>query len=196
MSRFDLRDMFRGRTPQERVDALHLRPDLARAAVALVADQRVEAEIVRIDRILEPDESVLMLVEGRSERQMGLLLLSTRRVLFRPHGQLEDPPRTTYALADLSDVRFHTGSMTGRVRLEFSTAVLEVDKLLGTLAGQFVTAVRAQQQAEADNPAGGGGGAPSRDPLQELVELRSRYTDGKISAADYEAAKARLVREL
>ena len=195
MSRFDLRDMFRGRTPQERVDALHLRPDLARAAVALVADQRVEVEIVRIDHLLETDESVLMLVEGRSERQLGLLLLSTRRVLFRPHGQLEDPARTTFALADLSDVRFHTGSMTGRVRLEFATTVLEVDKLLGTLAEQFVTAVRAQQQAEDDNPADGAS-APSRDPLQELVELRSRYTDGEISAADYEAAKARLVREL
>ena len=152
MVRFDLRDLFRGRTPQERVD-------------------------------------------GRSERQMGLLLLSTRRVLFRPHGELAEPPAATFPLAELVDADFQNGSMTGRVRLRFPGRVLEVDKLLGRLAEQLVTAIGAEQAAQQQQVADGAIGAP-RDPLQELVELRSRYTAGDISTADYEAAKARLVREL
>lgn len=196
MVRFDLRDLFRGRTPQERVDGLHLRPDLARATVVLVADERVDVQVVRMDRLLEPDETVLMLVEGRSERQMGLLLLSTRRVLFRPHGELSEPPAATFLVADLLAAEFENGSMTGRVRLRFPGRVLEVDKLLGRLAEQLVSAVLAQQQVAQQQTDGGAVGAPPRDPLQELVELRARYTAGDIGAADYEAAKARLVLEL
>jgi len=191
MSRFDLRDLFRARTPQERVDALHLRPDLARATVALVADERIDVQVTRLERLLEPDESVLMLVEARHQRQLGLLMLSTRRILFRPHGD-HVPVVPVLPLSELSDPESQTGSMTGRLVLRSSDVVLEVDKLLGSLADQFAVAVRAQQFAAQQQAAG----ALPRDPLAELVDLRSQYVAGAISTAEYEAAKARLVPEI
>lgn len=191
MSRFDLRDLFRGRTPQERVDDLHLRPDLARATVALVGDERIDVQVLRLERLLEPDESVLMLVEARHQRQLGLLMLSTRRVLFRPHGE-GFPVVPVLPLAELSDPESRTGSMTGRLVLRSPDAVLEVDKMLGELADQFAAAVRRQQLTARQQAAG----APPRDPLAELVELRSRYVAGDVTSADYEAAKARLVSEI
>ncbi len=193
MGLFDLRDLFRGRTPQDRIDALHLRPDLARAAVVLVADERIDAQVVRLEPLLEPDETVLVLVEARSQRQLGLLMLSTRRVLFRPHGE-GSPIVPVLPLAELAEAESATGSMTGRLVLRSPDVVLAVDKMLGTLADQFVAAVRAQQRA-AEQLADDSPGAP-RDPLAELVELRSRYAADEISSADYEAAKARLVREI
>ena len=193
MSRFDLRDLFRSRTPQERVDALHLRPDLARATVALVADERIDVQVIRLERLLEPDESVVMLVEGRHQRQLGLLMLSTQRVLFRPHGD-RMPAGPVLPLSEISDPESHTGSMTGRLVLRSPDAVIEVDRLLGELADQFAAAVRAQQYAL--QQASGAAGTPRRDPLEELVDLRSQYVAGVISAADYEAAKARLVPEI
>lgn len=192
MVRFDLRDLFRARTPQERVDALRLRPDLARAAVALVADERIDVQVVRMETLLEPDETVVMLVEGRHARQLGLLMLSTRRVLFRPHGEASVAP-ASLALTGLSDAQSQTGPMTGRVVLRFGDTPVEVDKILGKLADHFVTAVRAQRAA-ADQPGPGQHGP--RDPLQELGELRSRYAAGDIGIAEYEAVKARLIREL
>lgn len=193
MGRFDLRDLFRRPTPQQRIDALQLRPDLARAAVVLVADDRTDAQVARLEWLLEPDESVLVLVEGRSQRQLGLLMLSTRRVLFRPHGE-GAPAVSVLPLSELSDVESATGSMTGRLVLRSNGAVLEVDKLLGTLADQFVAAVRAQQHAadSQDRTVT----EVSRDPLAELVELRSQYEAGAVSTADYEVAKARLIREI
>jgi hypothetical protein len=191
MSRFDLRDLFRGRTPQQRVDALHLRPDLARATLALVADERVDEQVLRLERLLEPDESVVMLVEGRHQRQLGLLMLSTRRVLFRPHGE-GLPVVPVLPLSELSEPESQTGSMTGRLVLRSSDVVLEVDKMLGNLADQFAAAVCIQQRAEQLHAAG----VPPRDPLEELVELRSQYAAGVLSTADYEAAKARLVQEI
>lgn len=195
MGRFDLRDLFRGRTPQERVDDLRLRPDLARATVALVADQRIDVQVVRLEQLLEPDESVLMLVEGRHQRQLGLLMLSTRRVLFRAHGE-GLPAVLVLPLSELSDPEVRTGSMTGRLVLRSADAVLEVDKMLGALADQFATAVRTQLLMEQEQAAREAAGIPPRDPLAELVELRSRYVAGDITTADYEAAKARLVPEI
>ena len=195
MSRFDLRDLFRARTPAERVDGLHLRPDLARAALVLVADERVDAQLGRLEQLLDPDESVVMLVEGRHRRQLGLLMLSTRRVLFRSHGD-HTPVVTEVPLAELSEAESATGSMTGRLVLRTVDRAIEVDKLLGTLADQFVAAVRAQQESVRREAAGAFTSTPPRDPWQELVELRSQYAAGALSAADYEAAKARLVPEL
>lgn len=194
MSRFDLRNLFRARTPQERVDGLHLRPDLASATLTLVADERIDVQIVRLEPLLEADEAVLMLVEGRHQRQLGLLMLSTRRVLFRPHGE-GGPVVTALPLAEL-EPESHTGPMTGRLILRSPDAVLEVDKLLGGLADQFAAAVRAQQQAAQQAAVQQAAGAPRRDPLEELVELRSRYLAGAISTAEYDAAKARLVPEI
>lgn len=195
MGRFDLRDLFRGRTPQERVDDLHLRPDLARATVALVADQRIDVQVVRLEQLLQPDESVLMLVEARHQRQLGLLMLSTLRVMFRPHGE-GFPPVPVLPLSELSDPEAKTGSMTGRLVLRSADAVLEVDKMLGALADQFAAAVRTQRLVVQEKAAREAAGVPPRDPLAELVELRSRYVAGAITTADYEAAKARLVPEI
>lgn len=201
MSRFDLRELFRARTPQERVDALRLRPDLARAAVALVADERIDVQVARLEPLLDPQEGVVMLVEGRSDRRLGLLLLSTRRVLFRPHGEGSLAVRTVQ-LADLTTAESDSGSMTGRLALRSTAGVLAVDKILGRLADQFAAAVRTQQAARqqvgGERPPGAGPGGPrlGRDPLQELAELRSRHAAGDISTAEYEAAKARLVPEI
>lgn len=196
MGLFDLRNLFRGRTAQERVDALGLRPDLARAAVVLVADERVDVQVTRLAPRLEPDESVLMLVEGRHQRQLGLLMLSTRRVLFRPHGEGTGSAPVIFALADLSEATAETGSMTGRVLFRFPEAVLEIDKMLGKLADQVVAAARAQQEAAERSTPGSPVGAAPRDPLAELVEIRAKFAAGEVSAADYQAAKARLVREI
>lgn len=192
MARFDLRDLFRGRTPRERIDALHLRPDLARAAVLLVADERTDAQVARLEPLLTPEESVVMLVEGRFLRQMGLLVLSDRRVVFKPHGDVSTGVRVL-PLPEVTDVASAIGTMTGRVVLRSAGTAMEVDKLLGRLAEQFAAAVLAQQQTAEETAAPG---APPRDPLQELVDLRERYTAGMIGSDAYEAAKARLVREL
>jgi hypothetical protein len=196
MARFGMGDLFRGPTPQERIDALHLRPDLGRAAVALVADQRVDVQLTRLNPLLEPDETVLMLVEGRHARHLGLLVLSTRRALFRPHGETSPglPPPRAFALDDLLDADFRTGPMTGRVALRFPEAVLDVDRVLGTLAEQFVAAVNGARAA-ADRRQLRDAATP-RDALQELVELRTRFAAGEVSSAEYEATKARLIREL
>ena len=193
MGLFDLRDLFKGRTPQERIDALHLRPDLAAAAVLLVADERIDVQVVGLEPLLTPEETVVLLVEGRHQRQFGLLVLTDQRVLFRTHGT-GSTAVIAQPLGAVSDVGVETGSMTGRVLLHFPDLVLEVDKLLGTLAEQFATSVRDRHSRAGEQLTAPDG--RSRDPLQELVELRERYTAGNISSAEYEAGKARLVQEL
>ena len=190
MVRFDVKRLLQGRTPQERVAALNLRPDLARAAVQLVADVRSDAEVKRLNPLLRSSESVMMLVEGRSRRAMGLHLLSSERMLIRPHGEGPTAVVTT-ELSEISATESNVKSMTGRLALRTADSVLEVDRILGSLADQFAQAVRALQETER-SPAG----PASPDPWAELVELRSRMAAGAISIAEYEAAKARLLDQI
>ena len=193
MWRFDLRKLFQAQTPQERVAGLALRPDLARAAVRLVADERCDAEVKRLEPLLLRSESVLMLIEGRSGREMGLLLLSTERVLFRPHGGGADS-LWTIPLAHISTTESQVRSMTGRMSFQSADSLLEVDKILGSLADQFAESVRGQQQAA--SRAATATATATQDPLEELLELRSRRAAGTISVADYEAAKMRLLKDI
>ncbi len=187
MARFDLKTLFQMPTAQERVAGLNLRPDLAAAVILLVADQRTDAEVVRLQPCLTDTESVVLIVEGRAVRRLGLLVLTTQRVLFRAHGVTDDDV-VTLPLDQISGSEAQVLHMTGLVRLRTADLVLQVDKILGTLADQFVTAVRAQQSAP--EPVEG------VDPVQELIDLRARHAAGAVTDDDYEAAKIRLLKQL
>jgi len=143
MARFDLGRLFRVPTPDERLADLELRPDLARAALDMAADPRSERELLELERSLLQSESVVMVVEGRHRRQLGMLALTTERVLFRPHGATAGRD-SSVPLAEISAADSEVGSMTGRVVLACTGSAFQVDKVLGLLAPRFADAVRRQ----------------------------------------------------
>lgn len=143
MAQFDLKKLFRVPPPEQRVAAMGLRPDLARAAVDVAFDQRFDPEIQQLETCLLETESVVFMVEGRHRRQLGILVLTTGRVLFRPHGARAGQAWIV-PLAQICSVDFQVRSMTGRVLIGRVDTPFEVDKILGQLAAQFVEAVRRQ----------------------------------------------------
>ncbi len=187
MVQFDLRKLFRIPTPAQRLGALKLRPDLAAAAVKMLTDERTDSELRQLDGCLLDSESVIAVVEGRSARQLGLLALTTRRIVFRPHGSAPGAA-TTLGLDHISTVDHEVKSMTGRVVLRSSNTVLEIDKILGSGAADFADAAR-HQLIEPGRP-------PEHDPIQELLELRARRAALTISESDYDIARSRLLDEL
>ena len=184
---FDLKKMFRVPTPAERIAGLALRPDLARAAVRMVADERSDAEVKELNAALLGSESVIALVEGRCERHLGLLALTTQRLLFRAHGSARGD-LLHYPLTEVVSVQDRLGSVTSRLELQISRLTLVVDKILGAQAREFAVAIRSQLVAP--------GPLTAPDPVAEMIELRARRDAGTIGTQEFDAAKARLLDEL
>ncbi len=187
MVQFDLRKLFRVPTSAQRLAALQLRPDLADAASRMPTDERTDPELQQLGGCLRDSESVIAVVEGRSARQLGLLALTTERVVFRPHGSMSGTP-VTILLSDISTVDDEAGSMTGRVLLRSTDSIVEIDKILGAGAAQFADATR-RQLVDPVAPA-------VHDPIQELLDLRARRAAGTITESDYQDARSRLLDEL
>ena len=184
---FDLRKLFRIPTPAQRLAGLGLRPDLYRAALDMVSDERSDGQLRALEAGLDQQEAVVAIVEGERDRQLGFLVLSTTRVLFRVHDTA--PGRaTTVPLQQISTVTDRARGMSGRVVIRADDAVLEVDRILGIQAAQFAQALRRQLT---DPPP-----VVALDPVDALLELRGRRAAGTISEADYQAAKRRLLDEL
>ncbi len=187
MVSFDLKKLFGVPTAAERLAGLNLRPDLARAALRMVSDERSDKEIVALEALLGETESVITVVEGDRARRLGFLALTTERVLHRWHGAAPGAA-DEIPLAEVSDVSDRARGMTGRVVVSCAEGQIEVTKILGVQAAQFAQDLRAQLA----DP----GAVAVPDPVQELIELRQRRAAGTISEAEFQAAKLRLLDEL
>lgn len=187
MIKFDLAKLFSRPNPAHRLAGLSLRPDLAAAAVKMVFDEQSDPQLVRFESELDDAESVVIVVEGINNGQLGFLGLTTERVLFRAHSA-GSGDIASVALAAVSDVKDRARGMYGRVVLQLPGRTLLVDKIRGIQAAEFAQALRRQLAGPEQ--------VPRRDPVQELLELRELRANGGISEADYQAAKVRLVDDL
>jgi len=187
MVEFDLRKLFRIPTAAERLAGLQLRPDLTKAAARMVTDERSDGELRAVNDCLRSVESVVALVEGRFSRHLGMLVLTTERVFFRPHGSRPSAV-TSIPLADISTVEHELHSMTGRLLIRATDSIVEVDKILGAQAALFAGALRRQLIQP--------GAVDDQDPIAALLALRARRAAGAITDSEYEVAKRRLLEEL
>lgn len=187
MVSFDLKKLFKIPTAEQRLAGLNLRPDLARAVLRMVSDERSDREIVALAALLTDTESVITVIEGDRARRLGFLALTTERVLHRWHGA-GPGAADEIPLTDISDISDRARGMTGRVVVACPQGRIEVTKILGVQAAQFAQDLRAQLA----DP----GARTVHDPVQELLELRERRAAGAISEGDFQAAKVRLLDEL
>jgi hypothetical protein len=67
----------------ERLARYNLRPDVLAAAAAMASDQRSDVHVARLESSLTDSETVLRMMDGRYAGDMGLLVLTSERVLFR-----------------------------------------------------------------------------------------------------------------
>jgi hypothetical protein len=68
---------------RERLASYDLRSDVLDAAAAMASDQRSDIYVVRLQSSLTDSETVLRMMDGRHARVMGLLVLTSERILFR-----------------------------------------------------------------------------------------------------------------
>jgi hypothetical protein len=125
------------------------------------------------------------MMDGRYAGEMGLLVLTSERILFRSRRSPE--PAFSMQLQDVFAIEAYTRKVSGTVRVTTADGTITVDQILGTqgemLADEAREAIRGQSQ-------------PDRDPLEVLAELRALRDSGMISAAEFEIRKSALWRDI
>jgi len=178
--------MFDSPSSTQRLRHLRVRPDLVRAAADMVGDSRSDNDVKDFERYLTESEAVVAVAQGRYHKVLGLLVLTTDRLVFAT-GRASKP-EIDLQLADLGLIETRTGSYSGELHVFAGNDRLTIDKLLGRENERFATHVRHQRT---DPPP-----FSPTDPLERLAELRSLRDTGVITRAEFDAEKNRLIGEI
>jgi hypothetical protein len=170
---------------RERLASYHLRSDVLDAAAAMASDQRSDVCVVRLEAALTDSETVLRMMDGRHGGVMGLLVLTSERILFRPRRRTG--PNFSVPLAEIVAIEAYTRWGTGTVRVITPNGSLTVDQILGRQGEMLGDDAQATARGEP---------LPDRDPLRLLAELRALRDSGAISAAEFEIGKSAIWRDI
>jgi hypothetical protein len=171
---------------RERLAPYNLRADVLEAAAVMASDQRSDVHVARLESSLTDSETVLRMMDGRYAREMGLLVLTSERILFRSR-RSNGPTAFSVLLREIVAIEAYTRRVSGTVRVTTSHGSLTVDQILGTqgemLADDAQEAIRGEAR-------------PERDPLEVLAELRALRDSGMISVAEFEIRKSAIWRDI
>jgi hypothetical protein len=170
---------------RERLASYHLRSDVLDAAAAMASDQRSDIYIVRLEAALRDSETVRRMMDGRHARVMGLLVLTSERILFCSRRRTGLNFRVP--LEEVRAIETYTRRGTGTVRIITPYGSLTVDQVLGRQGEMLAADAQATIRGEP---------LPERDPLRLLAELRALRDSGAISAAEFEIRKSSIWREI
>src|SRR5512132_1140747 len=170
---------------RERLASYHLRPDVLDAAAVMASDQRSDIYVVRLEVVLTDSETVLRMMDGRHARVMGLLVLTSERILFR--SRRRTGPNFSVPLEEVLAIEAYTRRGTSIVRVITPYGSLTVDQILGRQGEMLADDGRATLRGEP---------LPHWDPLRLLAELRALRDSGAISAAEFEIRKSAIWRDI
>jgi hypothetical protein len=170
---------------EERLARYNLRPDVVAAAAAMASDQRSDIHVARLQSSLTPTETVLRMMDGRFQHEMGMFVLTSERILFRSRRSTE--PAFSVPLSEVVAIEAATRRLAGTVRVTTADGSVTVDQILGTQGEMLAEEAREAMRGES---------RPARDPLEVLAELRALRDSGMISAAEYEIRKSALWRDI
>ncbi len=194
-------------TLTERLRSAGVREDLVLAADRTAFGRQTDTGIPAVGALLSDDEAVLALVEGRYAGAMGLLLLTSRRLLFAPARADRSTP-TSVPLTEIQAVtaRAHRGmgvldvtagggpdagsAPGGGADAGSAPGGMVVDQILGNQAETLAAAITSAMAPPPDGPAG------HRDPIEELAELRALHLAGAIGDTEFQIRKQQLFGQI
>lgn len=176
-------------TLAERLQNQGVRDDLVRAAERTAFGKQTDAGIPALGDLLDADERVIALVEARLEGAIGLLTLTSRRLLFAPKAA-DRASVTSVLLSGVREVGWRRHRGLGVLEVSANDGNLVVDQILGNQAETLGDAIRQATARPPDGP------AVPRDPLEELAELRALHRAGVIPDAEFEIRKHQLFGQI
>lgn len=180
---------FKMPTLAERLRSQGIRDDVVQAAGRTAFGRQSDRGIPAMAALLSDDEGVIQLVEARCAGAFGLLVLTTRRLVFAPSA-LDRTSETVVLLTDVMAVEARKHRGMGVLEVTTTSGTLVADQILGTQAEALTLAVQQAKNPPPDGPSG------RRDPLDELAELRVLHQAGAIGDAEYLARKQHLFGQI
>ena len=101
---------------RDRLAPYNLRPDVLAAASAMASDQRSDVYVAKLQSSLTDSETVLRMMDARYAREMGLLVLTSERILFRSR-RSGGATAFSVLLHDIVAIEAYTRKVSGTVRL-------------------------------------------------------------------------------
>jgi len=176
-------------TLADRLRGQGVREDLVQAAERTVFSRQGDRGLAELAAALDDAEGVSQLVEGRNAGADGLLLLTSRRLLFAPKAA-DRSAMTVLPLPDVQSVQWRMHRGLGVLEVDGRSGTLLVDQILGNQAESLGRNVRLAMNPPGDGP------AAARDPLEELAELRAMHQAGAISDAEFQIRKHQLFGQI
>ena len=174
-------------TLAEQLQAAGVRADLVRAVSQTAFGRQTDRDLMVLAGLLDDDEAVIRLMEGRLHRSIGLLTLTSRRLMFLPRGA---GTPTEIALAAVHAAVATQQRGMGRLVLTTDGGELVIDQILGIQAGWMSDDISGSGRTPGAVP------PPTRDPLEELAELRALHASGVVDDREYELRKRELFGRL
>jgi hypothetical protein len=172
----------------ERLRHQGVREDIVAAAERTAFSRQSDRGLAALAEILTDSEGVIALVEGRLAKSVGLLVLTSRRLVFQP----ADSGRESLAveLPDIQSVQWRKHRGMGVIEVSAGTASLLVDQILGNQAETLTRSIEQARNPPPDGP------REHRDPLDQLAELRALHHAGVIGDAEFQARKQELFGQI
>ena len=180
---------FKFPTLTERLRGAGVRDDLVQAADRTAFGRQTDRDIPALGELLTDAEGVIALVECRHAGAIGILVLTTRRLVFAAK-PAERSPVTSVELPDVVSVSWRMHRGLGVLDVGTATGGLLADQILGTQAQTLSVSVQQAMEPPPDGPAG------HRDPLEELAELRAMRHVGAIGDAEFQIRKQQLFGQI
>jgi hypothetical protein len=176
-------------TLTERLRNQGVREDLVQAADRTAFGKQTDTGIPALGEFLDDDERVIALVEARLDGAIGLLTLTSGRLVFAPKATDRSTVRSV-RLSGISNVSWRRHRGLGVLEIGAQDGNLTVDQILGNQAETLGEAIRHATAQPPDGP------AVQRDPLEELAELRALHRAGAVSDAEFEIRKQQLFGQI
>ena len=173
----------------ERLRNQGVREDVVQAAERTAFGRQSDLGLPAMASQLTDSEGVVMIVEARHSGPTGLLVLTSRRLLFTPKAS-DRPTSTSVDLADVVSVSWRKHRGLGVLEVQTGSGTFVVDQILGNQAEMLGMSVRQGMAPPPDGP------AEHRDPLEELTQLRALHRAGAISDSEFQIRKHQLFGQI
>ncbi|NKL21818.1 PH domain-containing protein [Rhizobium leguminosarum] len=148
-------------------------------------------ELNHLPEVLGDGEQVLAFTSGLMDGNTWLITLTDRRIIFLDKGMIFGLKQSSINLDKVNAVSGETGIMFGAIKIEDGATQREVRNVWKKTVVKFVNKVRDALEARRHPTASAA--VPANDVVSMLERLASLKANGVLTAAEFDAQKAKLL---
>lgn len=152
----------------------------------------VGRELKQLGSVLHPDERLLDIIQGGYANQTGVLLHTTRRVVFFAKG-IVSSTMEEFPLDKITSLQYTTGMLTGEIAIFASGNRAEIKSTMKAHTKAFVDALRSHLDSSKSQPVAAAPTATAPSMMDELEKLAALKERGFLTDDEFAAAKRKLL---